>query len=68
MFVYRFVNSTHAESPPTLAGAFVPCPASLLPAADEFEQWRQLFEWAYREAQAVARTSRVERLQRAAVN
>jgi hypothetical protein len=68
MFVHRFGNPTHAESPQAVAGAFVPCPAGLLPTGDEFERWRQLFEWAYREAQAVVRPSRLERLQGAAVN
>jgi hypothetical protein len=50
-------------------GGFVMCPAALRPATMvECLAWQQLFERAYREAQAVVRPSRLERLQAVTLN
>ena len=75
MFRHRFADLMPSESPsqavvPTAAcGVFVMCPLVLQPATMADCLLRQhLFERAYREALAVVRPSRLERLQTVAVN
>lgn len=72
---HRFADLMHSESPANTVvatanrGAFMMCPAGLRPATlAELLVWQQVFERAYREAEAVCRPSRVERLQEVCVN
>ena len=72
---HRFANLLPSESVPggvariACVGTFVMCPMVLQPATmAECLVWQQLFERAYREAVAVVRPSRLERLQTVAVN
>ncbi len=71
----RFSQITQARSLPgaiataVREGGFMICPVALHPANSEHLQvWQQLFERAYREAQAVERPSILERLQADAIN
>jgi hypothetical protein len=74
MSQHRFAHLTPASSPGAMATAvrdpgFMICPVALRPAtADQTQLWQQLFERAYREAQAVVRPSILERLQTDALN
>jgi hypothetical protein len=75
MFRHRFADLMPSEPQPaavattTAFGVFVMCPLVLQPATmGECLLRQQLFERAYREAQAVVRPSRLERLQEVALN
>jgi hypothetical protein len=74
MFSHRF-STTLPETPKrnvastSAAGAFVVCPMALWPATPQELMMRQdLYERAYREALAVVRPSRLERLEALAIN
>jgi hypothetical protein len=69
----RFAHTARAGLPPSAfptdasEQAFMVCPVALV-APEGIQLWQQLFERAYREAQAVVRPSILERLQAAAIN
>ena len=74
MFHHRFADLMPSEPLPgavatAASGAFVMCPLALQPATlGGCLMWQQVFARAYREAEAVVRPSRLERLQAVAVN
>jgi hypothetical protein len=74
MFSHRFSKLLTEVPRETVAttsatGAFVVCPMALWPATPfELMMRRDLYERAYREALAVVRPSRLERLQTLALN